>query len=698
LLSFLKQNYLFILVFVLLGSFLIHNFDSIGQDIGRHLKVGEIIWQTKEIPKTNLFSFTEPDFPFINHHWLSEVIFFGIFSYAGFIGLTLVKTTLVLIAFLLLFFIFSIRSDRVPKEWDSHSENLKTGKGQTLNVAFWPLLISFLLSLFIFIQRTEVRPELFSFVILAFFLWVLFKAKYNNDYRYLWFLPLAQLFWVNLHIYFFIGPFLVTAFLIDQLVNRNLKRGDMSLLQFGGEESDAKKRHISSFICGLLKTTIAVLFLIFVATLINPNGIQGALLPFNILNEYGYSIVENQTLSFLASFMNFSISVFAFKLSVAVLIFSLLLTVKKLRQRVFEIVIMAFFVYAGFRMLRNLSLYALASFPVLAILLTDILQRFNLDKLEVKPQVKRLNNFLKILLSVLIILLIFLVANNKYYKYTEVSRISGFSVPNGLERAVDFVKQNQIKGPMFNNFDIGGYLIWQLYPQERVFVDNRPEAYSVKFFNEIYKPMQEDKKKWLEFSEKYGINLIFFGHTDTTPWGQDFLSSIVKNKDWRIVYVNEDAIILVKNNNKNSEIISKFSITDKTAVDKISGYIKDSNMNKANLNLILSRVLFKIDWLEPSAYFADEVIKIDPKNPYPYLHKGFVHIYYSDKKNQQLAEENIKKAIDLGLKESQYYFILGVVYMNLGRLESAEASFKEALRLDKNNTQAREFLNKYFNE
>ena len=349
-------------------------------------------------------------------------------------------------------------------------------------------------------------------------------------------------------------------------------------------------------------------------------------------------------------------------------------------------------------MLRNLPLYALASFPILAVVLTDIqdyLLRFNLNRAQI---FRRVSNVFKISVSVSLVLLLFLVANNKYYKYVETSRISGLSVPNGLERAVDFVKQNKIEGPIFNNFDIGGYLIWQLYPQEKVFVDNRPEAYSVKFFNETYKPMQEDKKKWLEFSEKYGINFIFFGHTDTTPWGQDFLSSIVKNKDWRIVYVNEDAIILVKNNNKNSEIISKFSITDKTAVDKISGYIKDSNMNKANLNLILSRVLFKIDWLEPSAYFADEVIKIDPKNPYPYLHKGFVHIYYSDKKNQQLAEENIKKAIDLGLKESQYYFILGVVYMNLGRLESAEASFKEALRLDKNNTQAREFLNKYFNE
>ena len=294
LLCFLKKNYLFILIFVLLGSFLIHNFDTIGQDIGRHLKVGEIIWQTKEVPKTNLFSFTEPDFPFINHHWLSEVMFFGIFSYTGFIGLTLVKTVLVLVAFLLLFF--------VAKK----------------HATFWPLVVSFLLSIFIFIQRTEVRPEIFSFVILSFFLFAIFNEKYpprsdlknpqGRTFNYLWFLPIAELFWVNLHIYFFIGPFLLLAFLADRLINKDYAK---------------------------IKTTVVVLFLSIMATLINPNGIQGVLLPFNVLNEYGYSIVENQTLSFLAGFGGFLLPVFILKLSVAILVASFFFTIKKTIQKFF---------------------------------------------------------------------------------------------------------------------------------------------------------------------------------------------------------------------------------------------------------------------------------------------------------------------------------------------------------------------------
>jgi len=688
-LSFLKQNYIFVLAFILLLVFSIHNFDSIGQDIGRHLKVGQTIWQTGEIPKTNLFSFTESDFPFTNHHWLSEVLFFGIFSTAGFIGLIIVKVVLILVAFLLLFFIakkYSISLEVRPasEAWSADDPS----KRSVLPLTGWPLIVSFLLSVFIFIERTEVRPEMFSFVILALFLFILFRAKYSLrpeqnfpsfvktmagrqgwTLEWLWFLPVLELFWVNLHIYFFIGPFLILAFLVDRVIAR---------------------KHVQ------LKRIIAVLFLTLMTTLLNPNGIQGAFLPFKILKEYGYSIVENQTLSFLANFFNFNLSIFIFKISAVMLTVFFILTAKKARQRVFEIIISTFFIYAGFRMLRNLPLYALASFPIMAILLTDI--RNSLEgKISSNFKTTTIVSILKWSIVALLVLLIFSVANNSFYKHTNSPKTFGFSVPNGLENAVNFVKDSGIEGPMFNNFDVGGYLIWQLFPQEKVFVDNRPEAYSVKFFSEIYKPMQDDKKKWLEFSEKYGINFIFFGHADNTPWGGSFLRSIVKNPDWKVVFINEEAIVLVKNNSKNGGIISKFDITDKNAVDKITGHIKNSNKNSVNLNLALANVLYNISWLESSVHFAEEVLKLDPKNSRAYLYKGLAYAYYTDEKSQKLAEENIKKAIDLGLKNSQYYSILGVVYMNLGRFESAEGSFKEALRLDKNNTQAREFINKYFN-
>ncbi len=77
------------------GSFLLlflgffHPISAYNQDLGRHLLLGKIIWQTKHIPTTNLLSYTYPDFPFLNHHYLSEVMYYLLHQAVGDAGLLL---------------------------------------------------------------------------------------------------------------------------------------------------------------------------------------------------------------------------------------------------------------------------------------------------------------------------------------------------------------------------------------------------------------------------------------------------------------------------------------------------------------------------------------------------------------------------------------------------------------------------------
>src|SRR3989344_6194604 len=86
-----------ILLFIFFASLLIHPIYSINQDISRHIKSGQIIWETKQVYKTNLFSFTEPNTPFINHHWLSEIAFYGLNNVIGLKGLILFKNAVILL-------------------------------------------------------------------------------------------------------------------------------------------------------------------------------------------------------------------------------------------------------------------------------------------------------------------------------------------------------------------------------------------------------------------------------------------------------------------------------------------------------------------------------------------------------------------------------------------------------------------------
>src|SRR5258708_18846287 len=67
-------------------------------DLGRHLKLGQVVVHCLCVPQTNLFSYTNPDFPIVNHEWLGEVIFYLVSTVFGLNGLLIFKMILVITA------------------------------------------------------------------------------------------------------------------------------------------------------------------------------------------------------------------------------------------------------------------------------------------------------------------------------------------------------------------------------------------------------------------------------------------------------------------------------------------------------------------------------------------------------------------------------------------------------------------------
>lgn len=98
------KKILILLLFILFLTFLIRGAPAITQDLGRHLKLGEIIWQTKSVPAINLFSYTEPSHLFVNSHWLSEIVFYFIYRIFSFPGLIIFAGLMILVSFAIAFF------------------------------------------------------------------------------------------------------------------------------------------------------------------------------------------------------------------------------------------------------------------------------------------------------------------------------------------------------------------------------------------------------------------------------------------------------------------------------------------------------------------------------------------------------------------------------------------------------------------
>ena len=71
----------FYLILLFLGFILTYNL--LDPDFGWHIKTGQLILE-RGIPDKDWYSYTMPDFPWVNHEWLIDVLMYKIYSLFGF--------------------------------------------------------------------------------------------------------------------------------------------------------------------------------------------------------------------------------------------------------------------------------------------------------------------------------------------------------------------------------------------------------------------------------------------------------------------------------------------------------------------------------------------------------------------------------------------------------------------------------------
>jgi hypothetical protein len=493
--------FVFVLLLFWLGVFLAQPVNLVSTDLGRHIENGRYFLETHKIPDTNLYSYTYPDVPFINHHWGSGVLFYLIWKVAGISGLSFLYIGFSLLTFSLLFF---------------QAKKIAGLALATLSAVLVIPLIG---------ERTEIRPEVFSYFFAAIFFLLLWKYKKNKlKTNALFILPVLGLFWVNLHIYFIFGIGLIGLFLLDTIIKKNWQK---------------------------FKILFLVLVSIVGASLINPFGIKAVFYPLNIFRNYGYRVLENQSVSFLTNlgFIN-NPNLLIFKIVLAILLASIVLIFIFNRKRIsWPLLGLSVTVFIlGWSALRNFALFGYFALPAIA---------YNL-KYGLKKKIDLNDGWTKIVIYSLASVFFLFVSNSFQSKLLRENN-SG-STEQAQNASADFFKANNLSGPIFNNYDIGGYLIFHLYPQEKVFVDNRPEAYPDSFFQNDYIPMQEDDEAWKREEQEHDFNVIYFATSDATNWGQEFLVKRVKDPEWAPVFADEYAIIFLRRNEKNKDLISRFEI------------------------------------------------------------------------------------------------------------------------------------------
>lgn len=479
-------------------------------DIGRHIKNGEIIlnapWPEKlAVLNTNFYSYTENNFAFINHHWLSGITFYLVYILWGFSGLSIFYIFLCTFAFYLLF--------RIAKN----------------EIGIEVAAILSVLALPIITQRTEIRPEAVTYFLMAIFFYILWHWQRGNGYdKKIFILPVLMFLWVNLHLGFVFGFLLIGSFWIEELLECIKSKDNRKVIQLS-----------------------IVLFLSIIAGLINPFFTKGLLYPLKIFKNYGYLVLENQSIPFLQNLdLGAGLHFGLIKLLYAAALLSFIFIFFK-KKTIIKFPIHYFLIFAAvfwlsFSALRNFPFFALLFLPIVAHNIKFI---FSQDKISYQ------NNLIT---ASIIILVLFSLSSWKTVENKGAT--FGIALSPGVNAAADFFKRENLTGPIFNNYDIGGYLILHFFPKEKVFVDNRPEAYSEDFFKKIYIPAQENREDWRKLDAEHNFNTIFFYYRDHTPWAQKFLIEKINDSDWAPIFADAYNIIFLKRNLQNLELIKKYEI------------------------------------------------------------------------------------------------------------------------------------------
>jgi len=111
---------------------------------------------------------------------------------------------------------------------------------------------------------------------------------------------------------------------------------------------------------------------------------------------------------------------------------------------------------------------------------------------------------------------------------------------NYPKKAVAYLQQSPVPGPMFNEYGWGGYLIWSRSPHSRVFIDGRADIYEYGGVLADYMSISLLQPDTQALLRKYGVNSCLIQRD--APLG----TLLAGLPDWQRAYADEVSVLYVR--------------------------------------------------------------------------------------------------------------------------------------------------------
>ncbi len=460
-------------------------------DFGWHLRTGEYIVSTLSIPHFDFFSFTATGQPWVTHEWFAQVLMYLLYRLSGFGALTLFFALVSAITFGAVY----LRCE-----------------GKPYLAVFVVLLAAISAAPF-----WGARPHTISLLLTSIFLYILDRYRRERRGRLLlWLLP-PMLVWANSHGSFALGPVLVAVYLGADWIERAYRRVT--------GRGDARKNLIGTAFDLVDKPLAGILLACVAAIVLNPNGARLYTYPLETLGSHAIQ-------TYIQEWQPPDWSSRAVQPFGALLVLTIVaLVMARPRVSLASLILFAAFTYASLRASRQISIWVLIAAPLLAASVTKLLRLpvLGAGTARVRGSLQALNWLLLLVFLLAGMLRIVMVMQSQAEAEREFFPV----------KAVDTLLEKGWRGPIFNQYNWGGYLIWRLYPRERVFIDGRSDVYSLidDFVVREYLKAYTATADWREPLDRYGVQLVLL-EPDAPLAGQ-----LARDGGWRQVYADAGAVV-----------------------------------------------------------------------------------------------------------------------------------------------------------
>jgi Tetratricopeptide repeat len=473
------------IVAVVLAFFPVHS-----EDIGWHIRVGQAICRLRGIPPAGLFVHSlPPETAFRSSQWLFQVLTAGLYELAGWAGIAALRIALAA-------FLACVLTLRLINR--AH--------------AFGTIVYSVSLVLVCSRFRITDRPEMFSFLFLAFQLgwWSGFLTDQRP--RPAWLL-ISQLLWVNFHSSAVLGCLMAVLAALLCAIPRGTKP-----IQFNPWMITAA---------------------IFATTMVNPNGWYVFL----------FGAVEGQK-KYITENLPAGSSAFTGLRGLLIALAATGLWNRRItRKAAFESILLFLFLVQSVLMVRFFPYFAIAAVSPAA----DGIQKLLKWSWPRRVPQKLRTWTVHIVLGMLIVASTAVIFHADRLKQPRLQLLDFSRFP---EAAADFILRENIQGNIYNSFNEGGYLLWRFYPNRQVMIFNETRLNAVLLDRMIQ--MRNDRDIRSIFDEFDVTHAVIYHNIDPVDKGSSLAGVVRRWPEWKLTFWDDNAMVLVKDLPGHRDLISKY--------------------------------------------------------------------------------------------------------------------------------------------